>query len=91
MTDCSSSERIMVQGIIDLYYVNSAGQAVLIDFKTDSVERAGGIENIVRRYREQLNIYRKAVEVIDGLHVSGAYLYLIDIGETIEVVCGEND
>ena len=91
LTDCSSSERIMVQGIIDLYYVNSAGQAVLIDFKTDSVERAGGIENIVRRYREQLNIYRKAVEVIDGLHVSGAYLYLIDIGETIEVVCGEND
>ena len=32
-------EKILVQGIIDLYYINQQDELILVDFKTDYVEK----------------------------------------------------
>ena len=36
-----NSENILVQGIIDLYYINQQNEVILVDYKTDYVEGSG--------------------------------------------------
>ena len=54
-------ENILVQGIIDLYFINENGQVVLVDYKTDYVENGNEIE-LVDKYKRQLNLYKQALE-----------------------------
>ena len=47
-----NSENILVQGIIDLYYISKDGKLKLIDYKTDYVEK--GEENkLIEKYKSQ--------------------------------------
>ena len=52
-------ENILVQGIIDLYYITKAGEIVLVDYKTDKVKKG---EELIEKYEEQLRIYKEALE-----------------------------
>lgn len=76
-------ERMMIVGIIDLFFENKEGNIVLIDYKTDFVT----IENrddIISKYKIQLELYKKAIEEISGKKVCKKYIYLFSIGELIE-------
>ncbi|MCI9177164.1 MAG: helicase-exonuclease AddAB subunit AddA [Clostridia bacterium] len=57
----SSEKMILVQGIIDLYYINQKEELILIDFKTDYVKE-GNEEELIEKYKVQLEIYQKALE-----------------------------
>ena len=57
-----NDENILVQGIIDLYYIDKDGKLVLVDYKTDYVE-AGKESELVEKYKEQLYLYRDALEM----------------------------
>jgi len=58
-------EDILVQGIIDLYYIDKDDNLVLVDYKTDYVEKVN--ENqLVEKYKTQLELYKKALE--EALH-----------------------
>ena len=48
-----------------------------------SSQRAG--ESIRARYAMQIDLYRRALEAATGKHVKEAYLYLTNLGETIEM------
>ncbi len=50
---------ILVQGIIDLYYINQKDELVLLDYKTDYAQN---VSELVEKYRSQLTIYQKALE-----------------------------
>lgn len=52
-------ENILVQGIIDLYYITEAGEIVLVDYKTDRVKKG---QELISKYEEQLRIYKNALE-----------------------------
>lgn len=52
-------ENILVQGIIDLYYITMEGDIVLVDYKTDRVKNEN---ELVEKYKEQLYIYKRALE-----------------------------
>lgn len=55
-------EKILVQGIIDLYYINQKGELILVDFKTDYVpDRQEDI--LINKYKTQLYLYKKALEI----------------------------
>ena len=56
-----NDENILVQGIIDLYYIDKNGKLVLVDYKTDYVE-AGKENELVEKYKEQLYLYKDALE-----------------------------
>ena len=67
-------EKILVQGIIDLYYVTQDDEIVLVDFKTDFVEDRNE-KYLIDKYKTQLDLYKRALESSTGQKVSRVYIY----------------
>ena len=77
-------EEILVQGIIDLYYINQKDEIILVDYKTDYVEN--GKENeLVEKYISQLELYQKALEESLQRKVDKTYIYSVYLGKEIEI------
>ena len=70
---------IIVQGAIDLCFVEDDG-VVVLDFKTDRVDN---MNVLVDRYGEQLDIYSTAAEKIFGKPVKEKIIYSFHLGESI--------
>ncbi|MDO4544744.1 MAG: helicase-exonuclease AddAB subunit AddA [Bacillota bacterium] len=68
-------EEAIVQGIIDCYFEEEDG-LVLIDYKNSRLGRDADQEQVVREYRQQLALYREALEAATGRQVKEMYLYL---------------
>ena len=77
-------ENILVQGIIDLYFVNENGQIVLVDYKTDYVESGKEFE-LVEKYKSQLDLYKLALESALSTKVEKVYIYSVYLGKEIEI------
>lgn len=75
-------EEILVQGIIDLYYVTEQDELVLVDYKTDRVQ---GEAELIQKYSTQLKIYKDALEKSLHRKVNRAYIYSTYLGEEIEI------
>lgn len=59
----NSNKNILVQGIIDLYYIDKNDNLILIDFKTDYISNEPNAkEKILDKYKVQLEIYKTALE-----------------------------
>ena len=76
-------EKIVVQGIIDLYYINSNNELVLLDYKTDYVEN--GEEELIQKYNNQLQLYKKALESSLNRKVDKIYIYSTYLGKEIKI------
>lgn len=76
-------EDILVQGIIDLYYRNQDDELILVDYKTDFVEKE---EELVQKYQKQLELYQQALE--EALHkkVKHVFIYSTFLGKELEVI-----
>ena len=72
-----SGEKILVQGIIDVYFEEEDGLVVL-DYKTDKVYK---IEELVGKYHAQLDYYGRALEQITGKKVKERCCYFFYLGE----------
>jgi len=75
-------DKILVQGIMDLYYISEKGELVLVDYKTDYVER-GEEKKLINKYQEQLNLYREALEKAFQQKVDKMMIYSTWIGEIV--------
>lgn len=84
---CCKGEKVLIQGIIDCYF-REDDQFVLIDYKTDAVQKVGKEQDFVsyfqKKYGFQIDFYTKALEY-DGKKVKNRYLYLFNVGEFIEI------
>jgi len=82
--ESKSEEKILVQGIIDIYYITQNGEIVLADYKTDYV-----LENdetyLIEKYQSQLNLYKRALEQATGQKVSNVYIYSTYLERTIKI------
>ncbi|MBP3729157.1 MAG: PD-(D/E)XK nuclease family protein, partial [Lachnospiraceae bacterium] len=67
----SGEERVLVQGIIDLFF-EEEGQLILVDYKTD---RQVTREQLRQRYAGQLDYYARALEMARNQPVKERYLY----------------
>ena len=79
---------VLVQGIIDCYFSDGDG-LVLVDYKSNRLsykDREADIERIKEEYREQISLYKRALEEGTGLSVKEAYLYLLDKSITISML-----
>ena len=76
-------EDILVQGIIDLYYINENDELVLVDYKTDYVEK-GKEEELLNKYRKQLDLYKRALESALNRKVDEVYIYSVYLEKEIE-------
>ncbi len=70
---------MIVQGIIDCAFREGNGW-ILLDYKTDGVDRA---EELIGRYRPQLEWYRRALQDLTGLPVLEWWLYSVSLGEAV--------
>ena len=77
--DFPEEERVLIQGIIDAYFVEEDG-IVLLDYKTDSVEKG---DDLVARYKTQLDYYQEAIERLTGKKVKERILYSFHLGEAV--------
>ena len=80
----SEDEKIMVVGIIDLFFENEDGEIILLDYKTDYVTKEN-LEEVKARYKVQLDLYKSAIEDISGKKVAKKGLYLFGINEFVEI------
>ena len=77
-------ETILVQGVIDLYYVNKNNELILVDYKTDYIEKNKKYE-LVNKYKKQLELYQEALEQSFNKKVSKKYIYSTCLGQAIEI------
>ena len=76
-------EDILVQGIIDLYYIDKNDNLILVDYKTDFVE-FGKEAEIVNKYKEQLNLYSQALESALNKKVYKKYIYSTYLNKALQ-------
>ena len=81
-------EDVIVQGIVDCCFEED-GAIVLLDYKTNWIDRSKAVEDEEARirelYRRQIEIYSEALEKGLGKPVRESYLYLFAAGRSIEV------
>ena len=75
--EAEEKEMILVQGIIDLYYINKEGKLILIDYKTDYVPN-GDVSKLEEKYKVQLELYKEALENSTGLKVDKAMIWALN-------------
>ena len=79
-----TKENILVQGIIDLYYIDKDDNLNLVDYKTDYVE-LGNEQELVIKYKKQLEIYKKALEKTYKKQVKNIYIYSVYLNKAIDL------
>lgn len=85
MEETDSDELILIQGIIDVYFEEEDG-LVLLDYKSDLVSDE---EQLIRRYRVQLNYYKRALEQMLNRRVKEMMIYSLPLAKEITLTDAE--
>lgn len=80
----SCDEELLIQGVIDCYF-EEENELVLVDYKTDFVYN-DYLENIIKKYKVQIELYKEALEKITGKKVKESYLYLFELDKEVRVI-----
>ncbi|MBO4679255.1 MAG: helicase-exonuclease AddAB subunit AddA [Lachnospiraceae bacterium] len=72
----SEDETILVQGVIDAFFVCD-GKVSVVDYKTDRVDSA---DELIKRYKKQLEYYGEAVKKLTGMPVDRLLIYSFALG-----------
>ena len=81
LDDLWQGETVLVQGIIDAYFVEN-GEIVLVDYKTDRVRR-GQEQKLIDLYHVQLEDYAQALERMTGKKVKEKIIYSFTLQKEI--------
>lgn len=81
--DMASGDQVLLQGVVDLFAETKDG-ILVVDFKTDYVT-GENIDEKVREYRAQVEVYSNALREILGKQVYRRVLYFLRTGEAIEL------
>jgi ATP-dependent helicase/nuclease subunit A len=74
--------RILIQGVIDGFFIDEDGSVVLMDYKTDKCKE----QEMIDRYKLQLELYKRAIESAANKKVKEIYIYAVRLGKSIEVI-----
>ena len=77
-------EKVLVQGIIDLYYITKEDELILVDFKTDYVPN-NDEKILANKYNLQLKLYKKALESATGKQVNKTFIYSTYLEKEINI------
>ena len=77
--DVENGERLFLQGIIDTAFVED-DQWVLVDYKTDRVKSG---DELIRRYKIQMDLYKEALETLTDMPVKASYIYSFRLHEAV--------
>ena len=74
-------ENLFLQGIIDTAFEED-GEWVLVDYKTD---RAKSGEDLIKRYKIQMDLYKEALQRLTGMPVKACYIYSFRLHDAISI------
>ena len=72
-------ENLFLQGIIDTAFEEN-GEWVLVDYKTDRVKSG---EDLIKRYKIQMDLYKEALQRLTGMPVKACYIYSFRLHDAI--------
>ena len=72
-------ENLFLQGIIDTAFEED-GEWVLVDYKTDRVKSG---EDLIKRYKIQMDLYKEALQRLTGMPVKACYIYSFRLHDAI--------
>ena len=78
----NKEDKILVQGVIDLYFIDSNGNINLVDYKTDYAEKE---EELVEKYKMQLNLYSKALSKSIKKEITNKFIYSTKFNKLIKI------
>ena len=78
-----SLEPVIVQGVIDLCFIEN-GAWVIIDYKSDKVKEEAASE-AAKKYSVQLELYSKSLSMITGKSVKEKSIYFLETGQQITI------
>ena len=84
-------ETILVQGVIDLFFISEDGSLILCDYKTDYLtneERSDASlakKKLKDRHGEQLSYYAMAIEQMCGKKPDKTLIYSLPFGDALEI------
>ncbi len=84
-------DKIVVQGVIDLLFIDEKGDITLCDYKTDYLEEAElnssalAAKKLGERHGLQLSYYSTAVRKIFGKEPSRVCIYSLPFGEALDI------
>lgn len=79
-----TEEEILIQGIIDLCFINKQDELVLVDYKTDYVQK-GMEKELIDKYINQLNLYKRALEESMNKKVDKTFIYSVYLEKELEI------
>ena len=80
-------KNVIIQGIIDAFFIDDDEKIVVIDYKTDGILKNKISEkDLVENYKIQLDIYSKALRELSGYDVKSKYLYSFTLDKFIEII-----
>lgn len=75
-------ENILVQGVIDLFFIDKDDNLILVDYKTDYVQHEN---ELVEKYKGQLDLYKEALEQSLDKKVDKMCIYSVYLNKLIEI------
>ena len=72
-------ENLFLQGIIDTAFEEN-GEWILVDYKTDRVKSG---EDLIKRYKIQMDLYKEALQRLTGMPVKACYIYSFRLHDAI--------
>ncbi len=85
------NKKILVQGVIDLCFIDTDGKLILCDYKTDRLNKDAlkdcRLAKIIftERHAQQLKYYAQAIEQIMGKRPDAVYIYSLAFGDAIQI------
>ena len=81
-SDVAADEEVLLQGVIDLFFLEADGTITIIDYKTNAVNEATEQE-AAAQYKLQLDTYQKALESIFNKKVGRRFIWFFETGHGI--------
>lgn len=75
-------ENILVQGVIDLFFIDKDDNLILVDYKTDYVQNEN---ELIEKYKGQLDLYKEALEQSLDKKVDKMCIYSVYLNKLIEI------
>ena len=83
-----NDEKVLVQGVIDLFFYDADDRLILCDYKTDRIatevacDDAAIVRLMKERHGEQLSYYRRALLALCGREPDEIQIYLTQLGRS---------
>ncbi|HOZ55122.1 MAG TPA: UvrD-helicase domain-containing protein [Clostridia bacterium] len=78
-----NGETILINGVIDLFFINENNEYILVDYKTDNIENE---KDLTEKYELQLEIYKRALELGLNKKIFKTFIYSVKNNKLINIL-----